>query len=306
MRCYEIDLSNLLKITMLNKSEFVPPQKHITRYTPEYILYVVEKGRLYIEHNGEAMELTEGDVCLFDKGEFQKPLEATECTFWYVHFQTSGFDKKDIADEEYCKIVRQKNNDFVKTNLYSTESYDHIKVLLKQRFNMKDKSVLNHIIGILKENTLSYANNSPEWRMKISYEASQLLLKLEGICLDTLDKSHHGKNGVIYDTVNRIVDYVQTHYRENFGSAEIERGLLINFDYANRIFKKQIGCSIIKYRNKLRINTAKTLLQEKTFDVIATEVGFNDRYYFSRCFKSFEGMSPEKYRDMHRKGIFND
>ena len=129
-----------------------------------------------------------------------------------------------------------------------------------------------------------------------------ILMKLENICYDDLEKGYSGKNGRVHETVGKIVDYVEEHFRENFDSNAIERDLLINFDYANRIFKKHTGYSIIKYRNRLRINTAKALMVTTSLIDIATDVGFSSVYYFSRCFKSFEGMSPEKYREFIKLG----
>lgn len=104
------------------------------------------------------------------------------------------------------------------------------------------------------------------------------------------------KSGIVYDNVKRIVEYIEEQYKENFDSKCIERDLLINFDYANRIFRKHFGYSIIKYRNRLRINTARVLHGEKSMREIATEVGFSDVYYFSRCFKKYEGVSPSEYK----------
>lgn len=298
MKCYEIDLSNLLKITRLDKSEFKPPQKHITRYTDEYILYVIEKGTLCIEHNGEKMELLEGDVCLFNKGEFQRCLKATECNFYYIHFQTQSFFEKEVTVEEYCHTVRERKINFVKSDLYGTERYDYIKVLLTQRFNIKDKSQFAHIINILKNNTMSLGYNTPEWRINICAVVTQLLMRMETACMESLGKNNHSD---VYDTVKDIADYIEFHFKENFGSNEIESDLHINFDYANRIFKKHMGISIIKYRNKLRINAAKRLILEKPLNMVATELGFVDRYYFSRCFKSFEDISPDEYKRIHKQ-----
>jgi glucosamine-6-phosphate deaminase len=56
MKCFEIDLSRLLRVTLLDKQDFVPPYKHCTRTTEEYILYVVESGRLLMHSGGEDLE----------------------------------------------------------------------------------------------------------------------------------------------------------------------------------------------------------------------------------------------------------
>ncbi len=297
MKCYEIDLSKILKVSMLNMSEFVPPKQHITRYINEYILYLVTGGCLILEQDGERLELYPGDVCFFNKGEFQRPLENTYCKFYYIHFETEQVEEKELTDREFCEHIKNRKTQFMKTDIYGTGGYDYIKVLLKRKFRIEDKSRLEHIERIMKNNAISYGYNEPDWRLNVSAAVSGILMKLEEICFEMSDNGYRGKNGKVYDSVMKIADFVETHYKENFDSKDIERELLVNFDYANRIFKKHMGYSIIKYRNRLRINTAKTLVIEKRFDEVANEVGFGDRYYFSRCFKSFEGISPEKYRE---------
>lgn len=296
MKYFEIDLSRLLKVTRLNKSIFVPPAMHITRYTEEYILYVMVSGYMCLEHNGEVVELRPGDIHLFNKGEFQKPLKATEFEFYYLHFDTDAIREFESTDYEMCAEVRRRRADFVKTDIYGSKSYDYMKIILRQKIHIDDKAVLEHITNTLKNNFISYGDNTPEWRLGISSAAAGLLIKLEDISLELFDGKNSKKSNRLYNTAMKIADYIEEHYKENFGSHDIEQDLLISFDHANRVFKKHFGYSIIKYRNQMRINTAKTMLDTKSMDMIAQEIGFRDRYYFSRCFKKHEGISPEEYR----------
>lgn len=296
MNCFEIDLNHMLKVTMLNKTLLTPPRQHITRYTDEYILYVVLSGRLCLEQNGERLELFPGDIYLFDKGEFQKPLECTECEFYFLHFETDSIRRLDMTDDAYCSAVKKKNADFLTANIYGSESYNHMNVFLKQKIHISDKNRFDYLINMLRNNFISYGYNTPEWRLNISAASAGLLLKLEEISFESFDAGYYKKSDKVYNAFLKIVNYIEEHYKENFGRRDIEKDLLINYDYANRILKKHIGFSIIKYRNKLRINTAKTLIASKSMEQIAVEVGFSDRYYFSRCFKKFEGISPEQYK----------
>ena len=306
MKCFDIDLSRLLCVTLLDRQVFSPPHQHCTRYTGEYILYVVESGRMCISSGGEAMELSEGDVCFFDKGEHQMPLASTDCSFWYLHFDTDAPRVLDMSDDEYCESVRRRKMEFIKSDVYGRSSYDSIRAQIMRRVHIDDKSSLSLLIGILKNNSISYGYNTPEWRLNVSCAAAKLLMILENVTYESLEKGYSGKNGRVMAMVERIVDYITEHFRENFGSADIERDLFINFDYANRIFKKNTGYSIIKYRNRLRINTAKALVIDKPLSEVAQEIGFGSIYYFSRCFKSFEGISPDEYRASVRRGGGNE
>ena len=72
-----------------------------------------------------------------------------------------------------------------------------------------------------------------------------------------------------------------------------------NTDYLRRIFKSETGITPLEYLTDLRINQAKTLLLQNNFmsiDDVAKACGFNDKFYFSTCFKKSVGLSPLKYR----------
>ena len=58
----------------------------------------------------------------------------------------------------------------------------------------------------------------------------------------------------------------------------------------------------MKFVNSRRIVRAKKLIEqtELSLSEIAQKCGFTSPHYFSRTFKSFEGISPQKYRKFHR------
>ena len=69
-----------------------------------------------------------------------------------------------------------------------------------------------------------------------------------------------------------------------------------------------MGSSIIKYRNRLRIDAAKMsmLVADKTFSEISEETGFGDERYFNRIFKKYEGITPGEYRTQILSGISSE
>ncbi len=64
-----------------------------------------------------------------------------------------------------------------------------------------------------------------------------------------------------------------------------------------RAFKKETGLSPIEYRNRLRIERARTLLSRDICSVseAAKLLGFESVYYFSRVFKQHTGVAPSQY-----------
>jgi len=96
------------------------------------------------------------------------------------------------------------------------------------------------------------------------------------------------KNIIYKNTSNAMFDL----------SAEIEKSGF-NEDYFRRCFKKEVGKNPLEYLIYLRINQGKMMLKQDTFtsvENVAHACGFNDSFYFSRCFKKHVGISPLQYR----------
>ncbi len=307
MRCFEIDLNKTLKIAMLNREIYIPKRyRHCTRYNPEYIMYVMVGGRLSLESGGEEVILSPGDIYIFRKGDFQKPVDSAECEFYYVHFDTDAITETELSDDEYCSRVQENRTEFSKANLWGIRSYEYMKVLLRQKIHIDSKEKMSYIIDVLKKNTLSgYADM--EERLALSGAVAGLMLRLESVTAEILGNRGRENSWKQYFVAKNIADYIAENYTRDFGSEEIEEIFSISFDYANRVFKKIMGSSIIKYRNLLRINAAKTqmLVSDRTINEIARETGFEDGYYFSRYFKKMQGVSPSEYREKKLKEKFD-
>jgi transcriptional regulator GlxA family with amidase domain len=69
------------------------------------------------------------------------------------------------------------------------------------------------------------------------------------------------------------------------------------------LFKRHVGRTPIDYFIRLRLQHACHLLEETEMSVkaIAYTLGYDDPFYFSRIFKSFNRMAPSKYRSQQRR-----
>ena len=66
----------------------------------------------------------------------------------------------------------------------------------------------------------------------------------------------------------------------------------------SRVFKSAFGTSPIDWLRRERISQAKRRLADTSDDIkeIAEQVGYADRYFFSKDFKKHTGFTPSQFR----------
>lgn len=106
--------------------------------------------------------------------------------------------------------------------------------------------------------------------------------------------------------VNKIVEqvqtYISTHYSRPLTLSGIAAEFFISPTYLSRLFKKHLSLSLIEYLNSVRITAARKMLEQtdKKISVIAEESGFSTTAHFSRLFKEYTGLPPQKYRKFYQ------
>ena len=97
---------------------------------------------------------------------------------------------------------------------------------------------------------------------------------------------------------NIICDYVNTHYSEDINRDTIAEVVRLNSDYTARLFKKEMGTSLVNYIIQKRISVAKHLLQNTNFPVnsVSDKVGYGNYSYFTKLFKKETSFTPIDYR----------
>lgn len=92
--------------------------------------------------------------------------------------------------------------------------------------------------------------------------------------------------------------YIQKNFQHPLTLAQVAHHVALSPNYLASLFKRQFGRTIIDYLTEVRIEEAKRLLLDTELKVarIASEVGYNSPYYFSRAFKQVAGCSPRQYR----------
>lgn len=108
--------------------------------------------------------------------------------------------------------------------------------------------------------------------------------------------NHHGQ---LY--INEALNYMQAQIRRDLKIDDLTQRLGIDKSYFIRLFRKNMGTSPLRYYLNLKMDAAKDSLRnsEKPIRIIARDLGYEDEFYFSRIFKTYEGVSPQTYRKEH-------
>ena len=80
--------------------------------------------------------------------------------------------------------------------------------------------------------------------------------------------------------------------------AELSRELSFGKTYISKYFLKASGYSIVNYFTMMKINEAKRLIREGSYNFfeISEMLMFTNSHYFSSVFKRYTGMTPTQYK----------
>jgi len=96
----------------------------------------------------------------------------------------------------------------------------------------------------------------------------------------------------------KAILYMQENLSTSLSLDNIARSVNLSVSFFSRKFKKDTGYAPIEYFNYLRIQKACQLLHFSTWRIneVASAIGIDDPFYFSRLFKQQMGLSPAHYR----------
>lgn len=99
-------------------------------------------------------------------------------------------------------------------------------------------------------------------------------------------------------TIENIIHILQQNLHRPLTLEDICKQIVYSKSYVEKNFRQEMGISIIRYFNLLKINEAKKMISEDkyTFSEIAETLGFQSLHYFSRSFRKIVGMTPSDYR----------
>ena len=142
---------------------------------------------------------------------------------------------------------------------------------------------------IVKLQELSAAPDSPFIKSYLHLYLAHLLSCLP---LEPLDK--HVDNSLI----QRVILYVAEHFTEPLTLDTVSHAMGVSRSHLSHVFSEQLNINFRKYVNILRIDEARSLLEQTQMTVteICFMCGYNNPRTFHRAFLEECGMQPGEFR----------
>lgn len=135
---------------------------------------------------------------------------------------------------------------------------------------------------------------------------TQLMLLIAGLFQASAEATAQATAAQHY--VKQVQSYIQQHYDDGELAVEqLAKHVSIHPSYLHRIFRSEMGMTIVQYLNQFRLDKAMMLLRETDIAIvdICEFVGINSRQYFHELFKKHIGITPVQYREQSNRQTFD-
>lgn len=237
-------------------------------YYPYLGIELILSGRLDYFFAGELRTLSAGSIALMHRN------------------RDSGFEFN--GKDEYRKLVVLLSGSALETICRSL-GLEEI-----HSFSIPDMipsiQYFQEIMQLLKE-------QEPGTEIQLSEKVYSFLLYLASV-------RNAGKEELYPDSLRRSLAFLERNFDKPLQIEEIATAGGVSVSSIVRIFHRCLGTTPWRFLQKLRLDSAKELLQNSDLRIkeIAVRSGFNDPLYFSSFFHKECGCSPRRFREKELLG----
>ena len=252
-----------------------------------YSVIVFARGNGSIVINNDSYVVRPQTICIVGPNQMHsfEGLEDVEGTIFFFC--------QDFYVEEFS-IIRL-------LNLYSYTSQTGSEICNPcVSLNDLEFNPINTVIDSIKNEYESYtpSNNS---EVIIRSQLNILLLKLTGLYEVKSGKSNKNDSILIHSLSHLVDSYFIKEQQLGFYTSAFN----ISESQLNDICQKHFNCGLKKIlQNRLMQEARKLLLSsELSVSEIAYKLNFEDNSYFNKVFKNKTGITPKRFRDIHKKFV---
>ena len=169
---------------------------------------------------------------------------------------------------------------FINSDLQNTQ-LEEAKDCIKDAFITLVKNIVNHE----------------------SFEAEIQLIRLINWIHNTeLDVYTHATQKKLPETVQQVIDYINSHYKSQLSLKQIAQDFYVNQSYLSRKFSESMDITLIKYIKKIKIqHICRNLFQGYKITDIWKAYHFPSYSSFLKAFTEIIGTTPEAFLQAHHE-----
>ena len=116
-------------------------------------------------------------------------------------------------------------------------------------------------------------------------------------------KDAQPKTEINDDRIQKVLSYIRKNIYKTIDIDSLAAISCLSKDHFIRLFKKEINNTPLQYINQKKIEKAQLILITDSMPVknISYLLAYEDHSYFNRLFKKLTGVTPQQYRDRHKK-----
>jgi AraC-like DNA-binding protein len=260
------DLNNPLLVTSCGYQKFLTKDFFINRSNGrnDYLIIYLIKGKGYYCFDKEKIEVEENNIIIYPPfiAQDYSYLGKDKTELYWIHVTGNSVEhylkKLELTEKRY----------YVGTDNALNELFERIIQELQLKNSMYEEIITGYFIQLIA--ALS--------RKKLQVDKNSAVLMKEDI--------------------KKVIELMYKSYNKNYSAEEYAKYCNLSLYRFIHKFKQYTGMTPIDYITKIRVNAAKELLVNSTYNIseIASIVGYENPLYFSRVFKKVTGIPPSKYK----------
>ena len=243
------------------------------------IFYIVDGSAEYTIVDNlqktENIQLKTGDLILIDAGCSHKISVAEDCHGLLLEIRAVETDSDSVPTVDSFAVICNCDS-------------------LIKAFGERDFIVLNDFLFIKQTIIRLQALLNSDRLRYLNHYFTQIIISELFLSINECYRKTYLEN----PHINRIIEYIVREYQNNLNAARIAGAMNLNETYLQKLFKKEMGVTLLEYITQYRIGQAISLMRSTNmkFLDIAMEVGFNNRQTFYNALKEYTGYSPKVFR----------
>jgi AraC family transcriptional activator of pobA len=281
IKVHGIYFNNLVKF--LNLYCFIRHEHAYDFYS--VILFTKGKGRLVI--NNDSYNVKPQTICIIAPDQFHS-FEGIEEAEGIVFFFCQDFYVEEFS---FIRLL----------NLYSYTSQTGTEVC-NPCVDLTDNEFtsINSVIGSIQNEYEAYTPSNSS-AVIIRSQLNIMLLKLTELYETKSGKSNKNDSIIIHSLSHLVDSYFIKEQQLGFYTSAFN----LSESQLNDICQKHFNLGLKKIlQNRLMQEARKLLLSsELSVSEIAYKLNFEDNSYFNKVFKSKTGLTPKRFRDIHKRFV---